>query len=189
MRVKMLWLGLICFVITMMAFKPANALQYRTCLNPEKEAACLIAFRKIQTLINPITKERFYHDDAHISNGKLLMPPVFYIATPDLDGDQSPEIIVQIVEYKNEFQGYYCIGNNQCPHFIIQDRTLPEQNRTIKTMKAIGPIYSSGVAISTDERVDNFLSLRAYRDPFWKSFDVYQYDRQSDSYFNMTAGP
>ena len=185
----MQWVVLVIFVITVTSFKPAHALQYRNCVNPEDEAACLIAFRKVRTLINPITKGRFFDDRLHSSKGELFMYPIFHIATPDLDGDQSPEIIIRIDDYADGIPGLYCVGNNQCPHFIIQDRTLPDQNRTVNSMKAIGPIYSSGLALSTDERVDNFVSLRAYNDPSWKSFDVYQYDKESDNYFNMSVGP
>ena len=173
-----------------MALSPssAQALEYQTCISAEQSAACLIAFEKIQTQINPITKERYFHNDIHIRNSKdLIRFPLLYIATPDLDSDGSPELIVSVPEETHDEFGMFCIEVTQCPHFIIQDRVLDGETRTLSSYKAIGPIYTYALALSTDEVVDNYKSLRAYFDKTWQEFNVYQYDKSADNYFNVSA--
>lgn len=167
----------------------ANALPYKTCLTPKQSSACLIAYEKIKTLINPITKKKFFDDGVHIDNKKIFMYPVLHVATPDIDGDGKLELIVSIPEKSEEIQGLYCQSNQICPHFIIQDRTLPGQKRKVSSYKAIGPIYSFALALSTDESFDNYKSLRSYYDSSWQRFDVYQYDTKTDNYYNMSEVP
>lgn len=176
--------------LSLIAFSnAAKALEYQTCISAQQSPICLIAFEKLQTVKNPITKERYFHNDVNITETKeLFLFPLLYVATPDLDGDGTPEIIASIREQSHEEIGQYCVEEEICPHFIIQDRVLPDQKRTTATYKAIGPIFAYSVGASTDEAFDNFKSLRAYYEPSWKDFDVYQYDKENDSYFNMSAG-
>ena len=189
---------LVLFCSALMTFVPAHAqnqklpavTQYETCYSAKQSAACLIAFEKVQTIVNPLTKKRFFHNGVHITEkNTIFLFPMLYVATPDIDQDGNPEIIVGIPEASDEMIGEFCFENRQCPHFIIQDRTLPDQERTVNTYKALGPIYAYSIALSTDEVVDNYRSLRVYADPEWKRFNVYQYDKKSDSYFNMSTTP
>ncbi|MEM6812011.1 MAG: hypothetical protein AAF549_06045 [Pseudomonadota bacterium] len=166
-----------------------EVLQYKTCFSATEDPVCFIAFEKLQSIINPITKERYYHNGLHIVEGKVFRYPMFYVATTDLDGDGKSEIIASVQEETDEIAGQFCPQTDICPHYIIQDRTLPDQNRTVNSLKAIGPIFAYAIAPSTDERFDNFLSLRAYPDNSWQTFDVYQYDGDEDQYFNMSVGP
>lgn len=179
-------------MLALLAFAPAKsyALPYDTCQSAEKSAACLIAFEKLQTLTNPLTRKRYFHDGIHIDEEmQLLKFPTLFVSTPDLDQDGSPEIIVSIPETTQTVKGNFCPAAKQCPHFIIQDRSLPDQKRTINTFTAIGPIFTYSIALSTDEVVDNYRSLRAYTDGTWQKFDVYQYDRSTDQYYNMSVNP
>jgi len=178
-------------MMTLFSFSStANALQYQTCFSAQQSPVCLIAFEKLQTLQNPITKQRFFHNGVNITqDNKLFLYPMLYVATPDIDKDGNPEIIVGIPESTQEVEGEFCLPPNQCPHYIIQDRSLPDQKRSVSTYKAIGPIYASSIALSTNEVIDNFKSLRAYYTPTWEKFDVFQYDKDTDTYYNMSAGP
>lgn len=168
----------------------AQALPYENCVSDKQSPVCKIAFLKLKTLINPITKKKFFHNGINIwDDGSLFMFPSLHVATPDLDGDGKPEIIVSVPEKSTEAFGQFCINGDQCPHFIIQDRTLPGERRVLSNFKAIGPIYAYAVALSTDERFDTFLSLRAYYDDTWQNFDAYQYDAKTDQYYNVSVGP
>ena len=129
----------------------ANALEYKTCISAKQSPICLIAFEKIQSIKNPISKKRYFHNGMHIlENNNFFRFPLLYVATPDLDKDGTPEIIVAIPDETHEQEGLFCLPENQCPHFIIQDRALPDEKRTISTYKAMGPIYATSIALSTE---------------------------------------
>ena len=168
----------------------ASALQYRTCLSPDDGAACQIAYAKIRTLENLITKTKYFHDGIHInSKGAWLLYPLLYVATPDLDGDGRAELIALLPEATEELDGQFCPLRGQCPNFIFQDRTLRGQKRTLKNFKAFDIIYAYALGLSTDEVVGNYRSLRAYFDKTYRAFDVYQYDARDDQYYNISAPP
>jgi hypothetical protein len=186
---RFLLVPLLAVIVLCASSLPAQALQYVTCQAPSESSACLIAFEVLKTKENPITGERFFQNGYHIRDGETVNFPKLYLATPDINDDKTPEIFVIIPEDNDALRGTICRANNQCPHFIIQDRALPGEKRTVNTYRAIGPIYSYAVALSTDESFDNFRSLRAYKDGTWQRFDVYQYDSATDQYYNMSAAP
>lgn len=130
---------------------------------------------------------QFFNDGRHYINGELFMYPVYYIALIDLDKDGYDEIIVTVPEYEEEQRGWYCTEYQMCPHYILQDRNLNPKKPSLKNFKVMGPIYTSGIGPSTDEVVDGFTSLRVYTDEERKKFDVYQYDKKSDNYFNVST--
>ncbi len=168
----------------------AQSVVYKNCISAQQSAECLIAFEKLKTLINPITKEKFFHDGQHVlSDGSTHVFPILEVASPDIDEDGIPELIVRIPDYIEEVEGQFCLPQDQCPHYIIQDRTIAGEKTTVNSYKAIGPIFAYSVALSTDEVVDNFKSLRVYYDGTWQNFDAYQYDVSTDSYFNMGTQP
>jgi hypothetical protein len=190
MKKNTLSLAFLAACLTFLVPAPAHTLEYDKCFGRTQSAACLIAFEKIKTLINPGTGERYFHDGIHITDdGDLFMFPMIYVATPDLDGDGAPEIIAGVPEQNDETVGSYCLIGDACPWFVIQDRTLPGEKRTLSNFKAFDPIFAYSVALSTDERFDNFRSLRAYKDGSWRRFDVYQYDGQTDQYYNISEAP
>jgi len=165
----------------------AEDLNYRICINPNTSTQCFIAFHKLRTVTNPLTGDMYFHKGFHISEGDIRVYPTLHIASADLDGDGLNEIIVKIPEDDEELQGYFCKEDDQCPTYILQDRTLPGQKPSLRNFKVMGPVFAFAVGLSTDERFGNFISLRAYKDRSFSQFDVYQYDRKSDNYFNISA--
>lgn len=129
----------------------------------------------------------FFDDDHHFIKGKLFLFPTYYVAEADLDNDGFDEIIATIPEPEEEMEGWFCKKNQDCPHFIFQDRNTDAKNLSMKNVKTFGPIYSYGIGLSTDEKVDGFWSLRSYRDNEQSKFHVYQYDGKTDEYYNITA--
>ncbi len=196
MRVKMKYIMLILSFALILAFttQKAEALDYNLCGSPDDTAACKIAYFKLKTLPNPLEKDKAYFDDGlHIVNGKLFLFPDIHTALADLDGDGRNELIARIDDSAEEGKGLFCKYTQDdtplCPNFIIQDRNLPDAKRSLKAFKAFGPIYSTGIGLSTDERVSGFMSLRAYQNIDYTQYNVMQYDLKSDEYFNITRPP
>lgn len=181
-------------LIAILPAHTARALDYNLCGSADDSAACKIAYLKIKTLPNPLDKNKTYFDDGiHIINGKLFMFPDIHVALTDLDGDGRNELIARIDDSAEEGKGLFCkyAANDTplCPNYIIQDRNLPEAKRSLRAFKAFGPIFSTGIGLSTDERVSGFTSLRAYQDVGYKQFNVMQYDLKSDKYFDISRPP
>lgn len=164
----------------------AYALSYKYCNDPSQSPACFIALEKLKTLDNPITGQKFFDDGIHYSGGKVFVFPDLNIAETDLDNDGFKEIIVRVPEMDDLLKNTFCKENNQCPHFIFQDRNT-DRKPNLKNIKVMGPIYTAAIGLSTDEIVGGFRSLRAYTDFKTGKFNVYQYDKKADDYFNITA--
>lgn len=164
----------------------AHALQYTYCTGPDQSAACFIALEKLKTIKNPLSGQNYFDDDIHYPDGSLFMYPSYNIAETDLDKDGFAEIIVVIPEPEQELQGMFCQTPIECPHYILQDRNIDGKKMSFNKIKAMGPIYAFAIGLSTDEVVGGYRSLRVYTDPKSGAFNVYQYDRKNDDYFNIT---
>jgi len=165
----------------------SHALKYTYCTGPDQSAACFIALEKLRTIKNPITGKIFFDDDIHYTDGDLFMYPSYSIAQTDLDSDGFAEIIVAIPEPEQELEGMFCRTPIECPHYILQDRNIDNKKMSFSKIKAMGPIYAFAIGLSTDEVVGGYKSLRVYTDPKSGAFNVYQYDRKNDDYFNITV--
>lgn len=174
------------FAVLVMNSNKSHALQYTYCTGPDQSAACYIALEKLRTIKNPISGKKFFDDDIHYVDGELFMYPAYNVAQTDLDKDGYAEIIVTIPEPEAELQGTFCKTPIECPHYILQDRNIGGKKMQLKNIKAMGPIYAFAIGLSTDEVVGGYKSLRVYTDPKIGTFNVYQYDRKNDDYFNIT---
>ena len=161
---------------------------YTLCETPRDSSSCYIAFQKLITIRNPILNKVYFDDGYHFNHGKLTLFPEYSIAEEDLDGDGFKEIIATIPENDEYVDGYFCKESGQkCPYFIFQDRNTDPSKLSMKNVKTFGPIYSYGIGLSTDEKFGGFKSLLSYQDINYETFQVYQYDKQTDEYFNVTA--
>lgn len=147
---------------------------------------CYIGFLRLRSLKNPLSGKQFFENGIHYENGKLFMYPDIHVATTDLDNDGFDEIIVTVSEPDEEFKGLFCEPEYMCPHYILQDRNFPGEKRRLSRFKVMGPIYTIGLGLSTDEVVGGYRSFRAYTDLKLKKFDVYQYDKKNDNYYNVS---
>ncbi|HPF78730.1 MAG TPA: hypothetical protein PLF01_05480 [Alphaproteobacteria bacterium] len=163
----------------------AHALEYTHCNDPKESLVCYIALEKLRTIDNPLTGKKFFDDGIHYEGSILFIYPDLHIAVSDLDDDGYNEIIVKVPELDELITGLFCKPVDQCPHFIIQDRNVGETSN-LENFRAMGPIYTYGIGLSTDEVVNGYRSLRAYKDNKIKDFNVYQYDKKSDDYFNVS---
>ncbi len=162
------------------------SLRYTLCSAPDDSNACFIAFHKMRSLTNPINGKPFFDDGIHyLEGGQLFVYPTYAVAEPDLDGDGFKELIVALHE-QEETTGVFCPKANECPHFILQDRNISGKRPSLRNFKILSTLYAFAVGLSTDEVVGGYRSLRAYKDSKIKDFDVYQYDRKSDEYFNIS---
>jgi hypothetical protein len=185
-----------CFLLIILCFLPfsafaqknnvGKALSYTLCNGPDESNACFIGFHKMSRLKNPLNGKLFFRDGIHyLDNGQLFMYPTFAVAQPDLDGDGFKELIV-VPHDQEKTVGTFCKELGLCPHFVLQDRNIEGEKPSLRNFKVLGAVYSYGVGLSTDEVVGGYRSLRAYTDPQIKNFDVFQYDRKSDQYFNIS---
>lgn len=188
MKIKILFLTVLVFFSASATAQDSvgASLSYTMCTGPDDSSTCSVAFQKMRQLKNPITGKIFFDNDVHyMSNGQLFMYPSFAVAQADLDGDGFKEIITVPKESYQE-QGLFCQKSEFCPHYILQDRNPPNQKPTLKNIRAIGPIYTYGIGLSTDEIIGGHRSLRAYTNKEITEFDVYQYDRKTDDYYNIS---
>jgi hypothetical protein len=174
-------------VLVTVPIKDASALDYTRCLQPKDSSACYIAYQKLISMKNPITKKTYFDDGYHSPNGYIEVFPFFNVAEADLDGDGFTEVIAALSEDRDLTEGLFCKNDFDCPHYIFQDRNIDPKNLSMKNIKVFGPIFSYGIGLSTDEIIDGFRSLRSYRDYEYKEFDVYQYDKKTDEYYNVSA--
>lgn len=175
------------FALTLIWASPsAYALTYNQCYTPKDSTACFISYQKLLSMDNPLTGQQFFNDGRHYVNGQLFMYPTYYIAQTDLDKDGFMEIIVTVPETEDEQKGWFCKEHKICVHYILQDRNTNPKRPSLKNFKVMGPIYAFGIAPSTDEIVDGYKSLRVYKDIYQKKFDVFQYDKKTDNYFNIS---
>lgn len=165
----------------------AQTVNYRYCNTDGKPAACDIALAKLHTLPNPLKDHNLFDNGLNFVDGKLFAYPDFYVAEVDLDGDGFNEIIAKIPDFDELMTGYYCKPGGLCLHYILQDRNVDGQNPRLDRIKAIGPIFAYSIGLSTDEVVDGYRSLRVYQDSSWQNFDVFQYDKATDDYHNVTV--
>ena len=191
MRMKSLKQIVISFplILACLFFMPVNkahALKYNYCNAPEVHPVCTVAFEVLKRQESELTGKLLFHNGVHFwDNGDLFMYPGIYIAQVDLDGDGFLEIIAKPSEDTEEMEGLFC-KKEMCPHYIIQDRNPDPNNIKIKNFHVMGPIFTTGIGPSTDEVFGGYKSLRAYKNPNFKKFDVYQYDRKNDDYFNIS---
>jgi hypothetical protein len=165
--------------------KDAQALTYKLCKSPQQSMSCAVAFEKSRTFKNPLSKQKFFEDGVHIKGNKLKLMPALYVAQPDLDKDGVKEIIVALTEEKEGSKGLFCQSTYKCPHFIIQNRNPDLNKPRLKYFSLIGAAYANGIGLSTDEKIDNYLSLRVYKSNSTKQFHVYQYDQKTDKYHDL----
>lgn len=166
----------------------AQSVDYIQCDSPRDSSSCYIAFQKLITIRNPISNKVYFDDGYHFYEGQLILFPDYSVAEEDLDGDGFKEIIVTIPETDEYTNGYFCKENGlKCPYFIFQDRNTDASKLSMKNVKTFGPIYSYGIGLSTDEKFGGFKSLLSYQDQNYEKFQVYQYDKKTDDYFNVTA--
>lgn len=161
--------------------------QYVPCNVDNKPPACAIAFAKLRTLKNPLKPHNIFENGLNIVEGQIFAYPDFYIAETDIDGDGYNEIIVKILEEDELMVGQYCKAVEQCLHYIFQDRNLGTRKSSLKNIRAFGPFFIYSIGLSTDEIFGGFRSLRFYKDSSWQNFDVYQYDKKTDDYYNISA--
>lgn len=175
----------------------AANIEYKYCTTPAQSLSCTIAFEKIKTLDNPVMSgKKFFDDGFHLQpDGSVFQYPRYYIGETDLDSDGFNEIIVgfelaaphpEAGTERMLCQPERVDGYDQCPHFILQDRNPSGQKSSLKNIRAFGPYYYHGIALSTDEVIGGYRSLRAYKDgeaTGWKNFDVLQYDKRTDNYY------
>ena len=160
---------------------------YIFCSTPQQSTSCNIAYKKIRSMTNPRKNKRFFDNGIYFNNdGSVFVYPQFHIAKADLDGDSFNEIIIALSDFSEEAAGYVCREDNLCMHYILQDRNIPGEEASLSRIKAFGPIYSTAIGLSTDEKVGRYRSLRGYTDKEFKNFDVYQYDPKNDAYFNVS---
>lgn len=178
--------ALILFPISGHAQVPKNTV-YRPCNVDNKPPACNIAFAKLQSMKNPLKPHNFFHSGLHIVEGKIFAYPDFFIAETDIDGDGFNEIIVKIPDFDELMTGHYCKADNQCVHYIFQDRNISTDKPSLRNIRAFGPYYVYSIGLSTNEVFGGYRSLRMYKDDSWKKYDVYQYDKKTDDYYNVTA--
>lgn len=185
-QVKNLMLGaLLILGFSFWAF-PAQALQYQLCKSPKQSMSCAVAFEKLRTYKNPVTKKLFFEDDIHIKGNELMVMPAIYVAQPDLDKDGIKEIIVALSEAKPESKGLFCQSKFKCPHFIIQDRNIDPKKPRLRYFSLIGATYANAIGISTDEALGGYQSLRVYKTNNVKIFNTYHYDKKTDKYYNLS---
>lgn len=182
----------LCFTFTLylggLPIQKAYSLDYNYCNTPAVHPACTVAYEILKRQTSPQTGKLLFDNGIHfLDNGELFMYPGIYIAQTDLDGDGFYEIIAKPSEDTEEMAGLFCESSTRCPHYIIQDRNPDPDNIKVQFFHVMGPIFSSGIGPSTDEVFGGYKSLRAYKDHSFKKFDVYQYDRKSDDYFNITV--
>ncbi len=166
--------------------KVGASLRYTICKAPDESNQCFIAFHKMRSMKNPMTGKLFFDNGLHFTEtGQLFMYPTYAYAEPDLDGDGFKELIIVPKEaYKEE--GMFCKTPDLCPHFILQDRNIAGQKPSLKNFKVLGAVYTYGIGLSTDEMIGGYRSLRAYTNQEITKYDVHQYDRKSDQYFNIS---
>ncbi len=164
---------------------PAFALQYQICKSPQQSMPCAVAFEKLRTYKNPITKEKFFEDEVHIKGNKLLTMPALYVANPDLDKDGVKEIIIALSEAKPESKGLFCQSKFKCPHFVIQNRNVDLNKPRLRYYSLIGATYAHGIGLSTDEALGGYQSLRVYKNNSPNAFHTYQYDKETDKYHDL----
>lgn len=164
-----------------------DSLRYTLCSGPDDSNACFIGFHKMSRLKNPLTGKLYFQDGIHyLEDGQLFMYPTYAVAQPDLDGDGFRELIV-VPQDQEETVGNFCKKISLCPHFVMQDRNIKGERPSLRNFKVLGAVYSYGVGLSTDEVVGGYRSLRAYTDAAIKEYDVFQYDRKSDQYYNIST--
>ena len=178
--------ALLIFPATASAQVPKTT-EYRPCKTSNKPPACNIALAKLVTLKNPLKPHNFFDNGLHIVEGKIFAYPDFFVAETDIDGDGFNEIIVKILEVDELMIGHYCKPNDQCLHYILQDRNLDAKKPLVKNIRAFGPYFVYSIGLSTDEIFGGYRSLRLYKDETWKNYDVYQYDKKTDDYYNVSA--
>ena len=161
--------------------------RYDKCKKPQQSLPCAVAFEKLKTIKNPINQKRFFDDGIHIKDDKIQIFPSYYIAQPDIDNDGVKEIIIALTEEKAETKGTLCKSKFQCPHLILQDRNTNPDKPRLRYYSTIGFSYAYGVGLSTDEIVSGYKSLRVYKTGDGSEFDIYQYDKKNDQYFNISA--
>ncbi len=155
----------------------AIAVDYTHCADQRASTSCTIAYQKIKTLKNPKTKKDY-----------LTHPSLeVHVAKVQLDQDNYNEIIVALSDQSKKTRTKLCNKGNMCPNYILQNRNIPGEDPTLNNIRAFGPIYTTGIGLSTDEIINRYRSLRVYKDAKRTKFDVYQYDRKSDNYFNIST--
>lgn len=178
---------LIVGVIMMGASTQAAALEYKACNNDNSPLSCTIALAKLRTLKSPFKNHKLFDNGLHYVDGELFSYPNIYVAEGDLDGDGYNEMVVKILEQDGLMAGHYCKNVDQCLHYILQDRNSSSGRTKLSKIRAMGPFLTYSIGLSTDEIVGGYKSLRVYQDQSWKKFDVYQYDRKTDNYYNISA--
>ena len=148
---------------------------------------CAVGFEKLRTIKNPINGKKFFDDEVHIKDAKIANMPIYYIAKPDLDLDGIREIIVYLSEDSKASKGLFCKSKHLCPHFVIQDRNTNPEKPQLRYFSLIGVSYANGIGLSTDEKVGCYKSLRVYKSGNVNNFDVYQYDKKDDRYYNVSG--
>jgi hypothetical protein len=169
----------------MLSITPAHALKYSLCKSPKQSLPCAVAFEKLRVIDNPITKKKFFDDGVHIKNNKLLIMPTIHVATPDLDNDGYPEIIIALSEDNPKSKDLFCQSDFKCPHFVIQDRNPDPKKPRLRHYSAIASIYAYGVAPSTNEKINGYQSLVAYKTNRTSNYNIYQYDKKTDKYYDL----
>ena len=164
--------------------KPAFALRYDLCKSPKQSLPCAVAFEKLRTFTNPINKKKFFDDEVHIKGSKLIKIPQYHIAQPDLDHDGMTEIIVALSE-DTKSKGLFCQSKFQCPHFVIQDRNPEPKKPRLRYYSTIGKTYAYGIGLSTNENLGGYQSLRVYKTNKSSQFNTYQYDQETDQYYDL----
>lgn len=188
----MKFLSIFSLVIMWCLLSPTEALSsdktsYVFCSAPQQSPTCNIAYNKIRSMTNPRTNKRFFDNDVYFNkDGSVFAYPEFHVARADLDKDSFNEIIIALYDFSEEAAGYVCREDDLCMHYIFQDRNIPGEKASLSRIKAFGPIYTTGIGLSTDEMVKGYRSLRVYTDKEFKNFDVYQYDPKNDAYFNVS---
>lgn len=183
MLLKTYWKLLLALIFLLP--RPALALQYDLCASPNQSLSCAAAYEKIKTLKNPLTKKNFFDDGVHIKDGKFIKMPRLHIAQPDLDKDGVVEIIAALSEEKGATKNLFCKSAFECPHFIIQNRNTDIKKPRLKYFKTISATYAYGIGLSTDENVEKYQSLRVYKNNKPDDFNVYQYDKKTDQYYDL----
>ncbi len=163
----------------------AHALRYELCKSPQQSMPCAVAFEKLRTYKNPLTKTKFFEDGVHIKDDKLMVMPAIYIAQPDLDEDGYQETIVTLSEGKPESEGLFCQSKLKCPHFILQNRNPEPDKPKLRYYSLIGAAYAYGIGLSTDESLGGYKSLRVYKTNQPTAFNTYQYDKKTDKYYDL----
>lgn len=176
---------LLAFILLLISEKSAHALRYDLCKTPKQSLSCAVAFEKLRTLDNPITGKKYFENGVHIQGNKLLKMPGYHIAQPDLDSDGVKEIIVSLSGHTEEGRKYFCKSARLCAHYIIQNRNPDPNTPRLRNFKVIGNAYAIAISTSKDEVINKYRSLVIYKSPDASKFNVYQYDREEDEYYNL----